>query len=107
MNLRERTTAILKMLTEGKSGGQSAAELAEKLGVSTKTVSRELPAVAEALKSYGLNLNKKKGAGYKIDGGAEAQASLREFLGQVNDRTFSPEERRSMIPKSSRNWSGG
>ena len=97
MNLRERTTAILKMLTEGKSGGQSAAELAEKLGVSTKTVSRELPAVAEALKSYGLNLNKKKGAGYKIDGGAEAQASLREFLGQVNDRTFSPEERRSII----------
>ena len=97
MNLRERTTAILKMLTEGKSGGQSAAELAEKLGVSTKTVSRELPAVAEALKSYGLNLNKKKGAGYHIDGGAEAQASLREFLGQVNDRTFSPEERRSII----------
>lgn len=97
MNLRERTTAILKMLTEGKSGGQSAAELAEKLGVSTKTVSRELPTVAEALKSYGLNLKKKKGAGYQIDGGAEAQASLREFLGQVNDRTFSPEERRSII----------
>ena len=97
MNLRERTTAILKMLTEGKSGGQSAAELAEKLGVSTKTVSRELPAVAEALKSYGLNLNKKKGTGYHIDGGAEAKASLKEFLGQVNDRTFSPEERRSII----------
>ena len=62
MNLRERTTAILKILTEGDNPFQSAGELAERLGVSTKTVSRELPAVAEALKPYGLDLSRKKGA---------------------------------------------
>lgn len=97
MNLRERTTAILKILTEGENPFQSAADLADKLGVSTKTVSRELPAVAEALKPYGLDLARKKGAGFAINGGAEAVANLKEFLGQVNDRTFSPEERRSII----------
>ena len=97
MNLRERTTAILKILTEGDNPFQSAGELAERLGVSTKTVSRELPAVAEALKPYGLDLSRKKGAGFSIDGGAEAMASLKEFLGQVNDKTFTPEERRSII----------
>ena len=97
MNLRERTTAILKILTEGDNPFQSAGELAERLGVSTKTVSRELPAVAEALKPYGLDLSRKKGTGYTIDGGVEAMASLKEFLGQVNDKTFTPEERRSII----------
>ncbi|MBQ1867322.1 PRD domain-containing protein, partial [Selenomonas sp.] len=97
MNLRERTTAILKILTEGDNPFQSAGELAERLGVSTKTISRELPAVAEALKPYGLDLSRKKGAGFSIDGGAEAMASLKEFLGQVNDKTFTPEERRSII----------
>ena len=97
MNLRERTTAILKILTEGDNPFRSAGELAERLGVSTKTVSRELPAVAEALKPYGLDLSRKKGAGFSIDGGAEAMASLKEFLGQVNDKTFTPEERRSII----------
>ena len=97
MNLRERTTAILKILTEGENPFQSVGELAERLGVSTKTVSRELPAVAEALKPYGLDLSRKKGAGFSIDGGAEAMASLKEFLGQVNDKTFTPEERRSII----------
>ena len=71
MNLRERTTAILKILTEGDNPFRSAGELAERLGVSTKTVSRELPAVAEALKPYGLDLSRKKGAGFSIDGGAE------------------------------------
>ncbi|MCR5758018.1 MAG: BglG family transcription antiterminator [Selenomonas sp.] len=97
MNLRERTTAILKLLTEGNHTVHSAHDLADKLGVSTKTVSRELPAVAEALKSYGLGLSRRKGAGLVIDGGVEAMASLKEFLGQVNDRNFSPEERRSII----------
>ena len=89
--------AILKILTEGENPFQSATELADKLGVSTKTVSRELPAVAEALKPYGLDLSRKKGAGFTIDGGEEAMESLRKFLGQVNDKTFSPEERRSII----------
>ena len=52
MNLRERTTAILKMLTAGEHPGQSAGELAARLGVSTKTVSRELPAVEKALQGF-------------------------------------------------------
>ena len=97
MNLRERTRAILKLLLAGENPGHSAGDLAEMLGVSTKTVSRELPSVEKALQAYGLELAKKKGTGYRVAGDADDIATLQEYLGQVSERIFSPEERRSII----------
>ena len=58
MNLKERTAAILKLLCEDKKNFQTAGELADTLGVSAKTVSRELPDVARTLDTFGLALRK-------------------------------------------------
>lgn len=97
MNVKERTAAILKLLVEGQQPFTTAGELAENLGVSAKTVSRELPGVAGALAIYGLALHKKKGAGFAIAGDKDAIASLKESLGQVNDHNYTPQERQSII----------
>ena len=75
MNVKERTAAILKLLVDGQHPFTTAGELAENLGVSAKTVSRELPGVAGALATYGLALHKKKGAGFAIAGDKDAIAS--------------------------------
>ncbi|SFI14889.1 transcriptional antiterminator, BglG family [Selenomonas ruminantium] len=97
MNVKERTAAILKLLVDGQRPFTTAGELAENLGVSAKTISRELPGVAGALEKYGLALNKKKGAGFAIAGAEDAIASLKESLGQVNDHNYTPQERQSII----------
>ena len=100
MNIKGRTAAIIRLLAEGKDGNGSfhtAAELADHLGISAKTVLRELPEVAETLKSCGLVLQKKKGAGFAIAGDDAAVSSLKQSLGQVNDHDYTPQERQSVI----------
>ena len=93
MNLKERTAVILKLLCEDKKSFQTAGDLAETLGVSAKTVSRELPDVARTLETFGLALRKKKGSGLTIEGNDAAITSLKELLGQVTDHNYTPQER--------------
>ena len=97
MNLKERTAVILKLLCEDKKSFQTAGDLAETLGVSAKTVSRELPDVARTLETFGLALRKKKGSGLTIEGNDAAITSLKELLGQVTDHNYTPQERQSII----------
>lgn len=97
MQVKERTAAILKLLIEGRGSFRTAGELADNLGISAKTVLRELPSVAETLESYGLSLQKKKGAGFSIIGADAALESLQQSLGQVNDHNYTPQERQSII----------
>lgn len=96
MSLKERTAAILKLILAGE-GAKSVGEIAAALGLSTKTVSRELPEVTAVLTEHGLTLNRKKGVGFAIEGAAESLAKLRETVGRVSGHSYSIEERRSII----------
>lgn len=96
--IKERTAAILTLLVEAK-GHMLAGELAERLGVSTKTVSRDLPEAEKYLAACGtgIYLEKKKGAGLRLRGSEAALAELFERLGQVKKHSYTPEERLSII----------
>ena len=96
--IKERTAAILTLLAEAK-GHMLAGELAERLGVSTKTVSRDLPEAEKYLAACGtgIYLEKKKGAGLRLRGSEAALAELFERLGQVKKHSYTPEERLSII----------
>lgn len=96
MSLKERTAAILKLILAGE-GAKSVGEIAAALGLSTKTISRELPEVTAVLTEHGLTLNRKKGVGFAIEGAAESLAKLRETVGRVSGHSYSIEERRAII----------
>lgn len=65
--MEQRTRDILKLLLAEKNF-QTTAELAEKLSVSSKTISRQLSKVEEVLNAVGLRLEKKSGSGLIITG---------------------------------------
>lgn len=74
------------------------AEIAKELGVSAKTVVRELPEVEARVNEYQLTLDKKTGAGIGIRGSEEAKQQICALLeASEEELSYSPEERRTMM----------
>ena len=94
--MEQRTRDILKLLLQEKNY-QTTGEIAEKLSVSSKTVSRQLPKVEEILKTVGLQLEKKSGAGLLIVGSEVKRYALSKQLQSSDKRDYTPNERRSII----------
>ena len=94
--MEQRTREILKMLLQEKNF-QTTSELAKNLGVSSKTISRQIPKVEEVLKSAGLELEKKSGAGILITGSDVKKYLLAEKLKSAKKRDYSAAERKSII----------
>lgn len=95
--IHPRVKRILQRLSE-EASFVTIADLAQKLNVSAKTIVRHLPEAEVLLKSYGLALNKKTGAGLGIAGDAESKRRMRAFLDTlVADRNYSPQERRIIM----------
>lgn len=94
--MEQRTRDILKLLLHEKNF-QTTAEIAERLSVSAKTVSRQLPKVEDVLNSFGLQLEKKSGAGIKVIGSDVKCYALEKQLKFAEKREYSPKERRSII----------
>lgn len=96
--IKERTASILSQLAEAESF-LPLGELAGRLGVSAKTVARDLPEAEEflSLEGEGACLEMKKGAGLRLRGSHEARARLLEKLGKVKNHSYTPEERLSII----------
>ena len=63
--MEQRTRDILNLLLQ-ENIFQTTNELAKKLNVSSKTISRQIPKVEEVLNSAGLKLEKKSGFGILI-----------------------------------------
>jgi len=95
MNASSRSIEIVRLLMhEAKTQG----ELAEAIGVSTKTISRELPHVEALLGRYGMKLARRSGTGLSVEGNAEGKQKLaEEMLRQEVQSSYTPEERRSII----------
>ena len=94
--MEQRTRDILQLLLAEKNF-RTTAELAARLNVSSKTISRQLPKVEEALNAVGLQLEKKSGAGIKIIGSDVKRYALAKQLKSAEKREFTPNERRSVI----------
>lgn len=94
--MEQRTGEIIKILLQQKNF-QTTADIAKKLCVSSKTISRQIPKVEEFLTSIGLQLEKKSGAGILITGSDSKKYLLEKKLSAVKKREYTPSERRSII----------
>ena len=96
--MEQRTCEILKLLLAEKNF-RTTAEIAEKLSISGKTVSRQLPKVEEVLNAVGLRLEKKSGSGLLITGSEVKRYALAQKLKSGGKFDYTPNERRSIISK--------
>lgn len=81
-----------------KDNYTTISDVANELGVSSRTVLRELPAVENWLKHKGFTLDKKTGVGIRIKGNLdEKQALINAINGAEGEINYSPEERQSII----------
>ena len=94
--MEQRTRDLLKMLLQEKNF-ITTSDLAIKLEVSAKTVSRQLPKVEEVLNAVGLQLEKKSGTGILIKGSEVKRYALAKQLQSNEKREYTPNERRSII----------
>ncbi|MGE5607297.1 MAG: BglG family transcription antiterminator [Bacteroidota bacterium] len=73
-------------------------EVARGLGISSRTVLRELPAVEDWLAKKGCQLEKKAGVGIKVNGSREDRRQIMELLGEEKEeRIYTPKERQTII----------
>lgn len=87
MNMMEftpRMKQILQLILEADKP-VSAKHLAEQIGVSKRTVQRELGYVEQSLKGYEVQFISKTGVGVWLEGSEEAKDELRLALGQGDD----------------------
>lgn len=94
--MEQRTRDILHLLLRENSF-QTTADIAAKLSVSAKTISRQLSKVEDVLNAVGLRLEKKSGAGLLIVGSEVKRYALAKQLKSSQRREYAPNERRSII----------
>lgn len=94
--MEQRTREILKLLLREKNF-ITTSDIATKLAVSSKTISRQLPKVEEVLNAVGLQLEKKAGAGILVAGSEVKRYALSKQLESGEKREYTPTERRSII----------
>lgn len=87
---------LLRICAEDKY--VTIAMIAQELGVSTKTILRELYEVEQWLAAKGCSLSKKTGAGIKVNGSIDRKAIILDILqGAKEDNIYSPKERQIVI----------
>jgi mannitol operon transcriptional antiterminator len=72
----------------------TADNLADRLGVSARTVHRDLQSASKFLASHDLTLVRQAGRGINVEGPASARAQALEALGKMRSLALTPEERR-------------
>lgn len=89
---------LIQKLTELPQTWLTAATLAQAIGVSRRTVLRELPGVEQWMRAAGFSFQRSPGQGILLDEGEEARTRLRGLLevGEA-DNTLSRKERRQRL----------
>ena len=95
VNLRIKTI-LLRVCSENNY--VTIGSIAKELGISAKTIVREIPEVERWLKLNGCSLDKKTGVGIKFKGSSEDKISIVNLLDEaMEDKIYSPYERKSII----------
>jgi mannitol operon transcriptional antiterminator len=93
MELPIREIRLIEVLLR-HPGGLTADGLADLLGVSARTVHRDLQPASKFLASRDLTLVRQAGRGINVEGLASARARALEALSEMRSLAFTPEERR-------------
>jgi mannitol operon transcriptional antiterminator len=96
MNVSNRTRQILDLLLR-TDRDLTAAEIADDIHVSSRTVHRELAAAEEILRSQGIGLLKKSGSGIRLQGDADRLETLKLMISSSGDIEFSHDERQTLM----------
>ena len=98
MDMTARMRAILSALLAA-DGYVPAERIGSEIGVSSRTVARELHGLEMALMPYGITLLRRTGAGVMLAGDPEDLRRLRKHLASDGNthRELSPDQRRSIL----------
>lgn len=94
MRLSERQSQLLRLLIDN-ADGTTAKDVAQELGVSVRTVHRELPRLEEAIVAVGSSLLRQSGYGLRLEANAEQLTRLEGLLLQAAD--YTREERELLL----------
>ncbi|MDF2986785.1 MAG: modulated transcriptional regulator, MtlR family [Eubacterium sp.] len=95
INLRVKNI-ILKIIKAGDYITVTA--IAKELGISSRTILRELPAVEKWLLGRGCRLEKKSGVGIRISGNSESRNNMINLLDEEKEeKLYTPKERQTII----------
>ncbi|WP_432403844.1 BglG family transcription antiterminator [Wukongibacter sp. M2B1] len=95
--ITSRIKQILEIICD-TSDSITIKKIAKRLGVSTRTILREMPTVEKWLKDNGFELVKKPRVGIKLVATLEDKKRLKVLLdSELVEKTFTPEERQSLI----------
>ncbi|EJL46040.1 transcriptional antiterminator, partial [Brevibacillus sp. CF112] len=96
MHVSSRQRSIMEILLQEKKG-ITVAQIAERIGVSTRTVHRELDALDPLFAESGLELVRKTGAGVEVVGTPEQKLALKMSVLHQTTTEFTAEERKAII----------
>ncbi|XJZ27524.1 BglG family transcription antiterminator [Bacillota bacterium Lsc_1132] len=96
MYISARERQILETLLS-ENNELTVKDLADKIGVSGRTIHRDLKNVEDILKEYNLTLQKKSGVGIQITGEKKNIQDLELYLFNLYNAEYTPNERQTVI----------
>ncbi|MCT1578121.1 BglG family transcription antiterminator [Oceanobacillus kimchii] len=96
MYLSSRERHILKILLEAEKE-MPVKDIAGQLGVSIRTIHREIKKTEKVLEDYQLNLTKKTGTGIIIQGSLENKNVLQQAIEELSSAELTEEERQVIL----------
>lgn len=94
--LSSRERHILKILLEAEKE-MPVKDIADQLGVSIRTIHREIKKTEKVLEDYQLNLTKKTGTGIIIQGSLENKNVLQQAIEELSSAELTEEERQVIL----------
>ncbi|WML42033.1 BglG family transcription antiterminator [Neobacillus sp. OS1-2] len=96
MYISARERQILEILLKN-TDETTVKDLADQIGVSARTIHRDLKNVEDILEEYTLSLQKKSGVGVQIIGDTNKVRELELYLFNLSHTEYTPEERQTII----------
>lgn len=96
MKINERSIFIINKLVQNDAY-ITASEIANQIGVSIKTITRQLVEVEKIIGDFDLELERKTSKGMRLIGDEKQKQKLLEFLQVKNIHEYSPIERQNII----------
>ncbi|WP_301170251.1 BglG family transcription antiterminator [Brevibacillus nitrificans] len=97
MRVSSRQRAIIEILLQVQKDSLTVGAVAEQIGVSARTIHRELDVLAVFFEQHGLKLVRKAGAGLEVVGTQEEKQSLRINILHQTTTEYTPQERKVLI----------